>query len=294
MTRKLILMGASLMDVENTSKLGSLLDQNPFEDEIYNEGGNRKASDGLVLGEHIAVALGANVTDIQSFDILFDASPTKANIHNYAHAGAESGNGPSQTIPLYGTLSIGLREQIKLMKKNKSHYKKIGDVDVIISCGENDLLNALDLTDEITSAIQTKTKKDDKKLSAAIAKPIAKNLKKSIDKITGFVDEIIVAGTFPITETPYAKEWAMLFPEGMRDNAVQIIDNASVKLQKKLKKYFKKEDNIICIDGIKIWNQLEATSFVDSIHPDAMTTQKLAEHIVSEASQSLDSLGFQL
>ena len=65
-----------------------------------------------------------------------------------------------------------------------------------------------------------------------------------------------------------------------------------MKLQKKLKKHFRKENNIALIDGIKLWNQLENTSFFDSVHPDTVTTQKLAEQIVFEASQTLDSLGF--
>ena len=122
MTQPLISMGASLMDVANISKTGKLLNQNPFQDEMYNGGGNTKASDGLVLGEHVAVALGADITNIQFFDVLFNAKPIKADVHNYAHAGAESG--------------IGLRKQVKLIKENQDYYKGIKEVDVIISCGE--------------------------------------------------------------------------------------------------------------------------------------------------------------
>ena len=61
MTRSLLILGDSLMDSGNIDQVARRFGQDPFEEAIYNGGGNRKASDGPVFGEHIARLLGANL-----------------------------------------------------------------------------------------------------------------------------------------------------------------------------------------------------------------------------------------
>ena len=60
MTSTLVLLGDSLFDAQNTFTLASMLGEKPFSESIYDGGGNTKLSDGLVLGEQIAVEMGAD------------------------------------------------------------------------------------------------------------------------------------------------------------------------------------------------------------------------------------------
>ena len=106
-TSALVILGDSLVDAKNTFTLFSLVEQNPFEDDIYAGGDNTKASDGLVLGEQIASELGGSIDDMQNIPILSSEPAIQVDVHNYAHAGARSGTEPSFTLPTTGD-SIGI------------------------------------------------------------------------------------------------------------------------------------------------------------------------------------------
>ena len=175
MTSTLVIFGDSLVDAKNTFTLFSLVGQNPFEDDIYAGGGNAKASDGLVFGEQFAVELGGSIDDMQNISILSFEPATEVDVHNYAHAGARSGAEPSLTLPIIGdSIGIGFKEQVKSFLNRGYYYSAREDVDVLISCGGNDLRDALELKDEIETVAMTPTLKDDKQLSFNIAKLIAK------------------------------------------------------------------------------------------------------------------------
>ena len=76
MTSTLLMLGASLIDAGNVSH----------------------ASDGRVLGEHIAAELGADPDDSQLISVRSDDEPDNSAVHNYAHGGALSGRGPTQIL----------------------------------------------------------------------------------------------------------------------------------------------------------------------------------------------------
>ena len=65
MTKQLIILGESLVDSGDTATLAAIIGQNPFEDKRYNRGGNIRASDGPVLGEFIALEMGAKIENAQ-------------------------------------------------------------------------------------------------------------------------------------------------------------------------------------------------------------------------------------
>lgn len=293
MTSTLVIFGDSLADSRNTFTLLSLVGQSPFADDIYSGGGNTKASDGLVLGEQIAIELGGSIDDMQNISILSFEPATQVDVHNYAHAGARSGAERVFTFPTTGdSIGIGLKEQVQSFLNRKDYYLANDDIDVLISCGGNDLLDALELKDEIEAVAKTPTLKDDKKLSLKIAKPIVKNLKQSTRTIAEFVDEIVVAGAPPVSETPEAIEWSLSFNKRIRNQALDILDRAKNKVHKKVNKYFMDEDNILVVDGSEGWQKLENPSFVDTIHPDTKTSQALAEIVAPEASDALVTFGF--
>ena len=293
MTSTLVIFGDSLVDAKNTFTLFSLVGQNPFEDDIYAGGGNTKASDGLVLGEQIASELGGSIDDMQNIPILSSEPAMAVDVHNFAHAGARSGTAPSFTLPTTGdSIGIGFKEQVRSFLNRADYYTDKEDVDVLISCGGNDLRDALELKDEIEAVAMTPTLKDDKQLSFNIAKPIAKNLKKSTRKIAELVDEIVITGAPPVTETPEATDWSLSFDKKIRKRALDIIDRARNKVHKKVNKYFADENNVFVVDGSEAWKKLENPSFVDTIHPDTKTSQTLAEIIAPEASDALVTFGF--
>ena len=60
----LVILGDSLVDAGNTAFVFSQLGlENPYQDTVYAGGGNVKASDGLVLGEQVALEMGGGVDD---------------------------------------------------------------------------------------------------------------------------------------------------------------------------------------------------------------------------------------
>lgn len=296
MTETLIILGDSLVDSGNTASLLSPIGLNPFADAIYDNGGNVKASDGPVLGEHIALQIGADINNAELFSVLSANTPSPAHIHNYAHAGARTGSDPGYSIPFLGRISIGLRDQIRQVEARSNYYLEHEDIDVLLSCGGNDLLDIMDKSNEshgVTKAvIKTKTLKDDRKLANEIVKPIFKNLKSAIQKLGDYVDEIAVLGAPPIVETPDAQDWITDFPNKHQARASNFLSLASRKLQRKLEKKYDAIETIAVIDSVDLWQQLEQPGFVDTIHPSSNTSAELAKLFSQDVSELFDSYGF--
>ena len=296
MTSTLIIVGDSLVDSGNTASLMFLIGMNPFSDAVYDLGGNVKASDGPVLGEHIALEIGADINNAQLFTVLSSNVPRPAHIHNYAHAGARTGTDPGLDIPFVWEISIGLQDQIRQVEARSNYYSEEMDVDVLLSCGGNDLLDIIDNSNEsyraINSAIKTKTLKDDKKLAKATIRSTAKNLISAIDKIEPLVDEIAVLGAPPIVETPEAQDWITDFAKKYQARASNFLDLVSRKVQQKLEKKYDANPNIAVIDLGDLWQKLVQPNFVDPIHPSSDTSSDLAELFSQEISEVLDSYGF--
>ena len=293
MTKQLIILGDSLVDSGNTAEVMSLFGQHPFADSIYDKGGNVKASDGPVLGEFIALEMGARIDEEQLISIFSIEQPNQVQVHNYAHAGARTDFSPGYTLPITGgTIGIGLEEQKKALAQRKSFYQEMSDVDVLLSCGGNDIRDTFELVEEIQTVIATKSKKDDKQFATSIAKPIAKNLNKTIKFLVPFTDEIAMLGAPPIMETPEAQDWLTNFAIEDRNKASNTIDLIGKKLIHKLEKKTEKLSDVTVINGTSLWNQLEESSFVDTIHPDAATASELAKLFVHEADSAFNSFSF--
>ena len=114
MTQHLIVLGDSLADSGNTASVLQLIGQNPFEDDIYDKGGNVKASDGPVLGEFVAIEMGAKIDDAQLISAISSEGPKDVQVHNYAHSGASTDASPGFSLPTGEFVGMGLKEQKKL------------------------------------------------------------------------------------------------------------------------------------------------------------------------------------
>lgn len=293
MTQQLIILGDSLMDSGNTAGLLSLIGQNPFEASKYDGGGNTKASDGPVLGEWIALEMGAGIDDAQLISVLSPVAPQPVQVHNYAHAGARTDAAPGYSLPLVGqVIGIGLQEQKEVLLERKPFYLTETDVDVLLSCGGNDIRDALKSVDAIQAVISTETLKDDRQLAYEIAKPIAKNLKKTVRHISSFTDEIAIAGPPPLDNTPETQDWLTNFSTDDQDKALHVINLIGQKLTHKLEKKYQDYDNIAMINGEDARDQLTEISFVDDFHPDTKTSAELATIIVEDATAQLATFGF--
>ena len=293
MTEKLIILGDSLVDAGNTAEALSLFGQYPFADPIYDKGGNVKASDGPVLSEFIALEMGARRDQAQLISVLSIEQPNRLQVHNYAHAGARTDYSPGYSLPITGeTIGIGLKEQKKALAQRKPFYEETPDVDVLLSCGGNDIRDTFDMTETIQAVISSKSKEDDKQFAASIAKPIARNLNKMVNFLVPFTDEIAVLGSPPIMETPEAQDWLTNFATEDQSKASNVIDLIGKKLIRKLENKTENMDNVSIMNGTLLWNQLDSPSFVDTIHPDAATSSALAKLFVQEADSAFTSFSF--
>ena len=291
MTSTLVVLGDSLMDAGNVSALLGLIGQEPFADSIYDKGNNVKASDGLVLSEHTIRWMGGDLKNTQNFNILSTESARLADIHNYAHGGALSGEGPSRSF--FGmNIDIGLSSQVKKMRDRSSFYRKNSDVDVLLSAGGNDLLEATVNNDKFKDILLTRSKVDNRRYGRSISQSIASNIVKAVDQITGLVDEVVVYGALPVSKTPRVKTWIKSIRGLNSSAATTLIDNISTKINRKLSTRFIDDPSVLLIDSSSLWKQTMKPKFVDDIHPTSRTSRRVAKLAVSTATRQLKSFGF--
>lgn len=256
MTSTLLILGDSLMDAGNVSR----------------------ATDDLVLGEQIAIAMGGDPEDVQLFSLQDSLRPQSAQLHNYAHGGAQSGS--------------GFKQQVRAVRRHADVYQSLSDVDLLISAGANDLLDQLEDSSAFMAALDTEDRRDDRQLMRRNAKRIARNLRRGVDRLTGLVDDVVVTGAFPLTATPEVQSLADAFDSATFDRLVAIVDGIGAKVQRKLERHFASNDSVAVLNLKAAWDRLEAPDFVDAVHPSSETSRELADLIVPDLVQQLNSFGF--
>ena len=256
MTSTLLILGDSLMDAGNVSR----------------------ATDDLVLGEQIAIAMGGDPEDVQLFPLQDSLRPQSAQLHNYAHGGAQSGS--------------GFKQQVRAVRRHADVYQSLSDVDLLISAGANDLLDQLEDSSAFMAALDTEDRRDDRQLMRRNAKRIARNLRRGVDRLTGLVDDVVVTGAFPLTATPEVQSLADAFDSATFDRLVAIVDGIGAKVQRKLERHFASNDSVAVLNLKAAWDRIEAPDFVDAVHPSSETSRELADLIVPDLVQQLNSFGF--
>ena len=291
MTSTLVVLGDSLMDAGNVSGLLGLIGQEPFSDSIYDKGNNVKASDGLVLSEHTIRWMGGDVKNTQNFNILSAEPARPADIHNYAHGGALSGEGPARAF-LGINIDIGLSNQVKKMRERSSFYRKQSDIDVLLSAGGNDLLEATVNNDKFRNVLLTRSKVDNRKYGRSISQTVAGNIVKAVDQITGLVDEVVVYGALPMSKTPRVNTWIKSMKSVNSSHATKFLDNISTKITRKLSTHFNNDPSVVLINSSSLWKRIMKPKFVDDIHPTSRPSRRVAKLAVSTATRQLKSFGF--
>ena len=172
MTRSLAIFGDSLMDAGNLDQVAKIVGQDPFQESIYNRGGNVKASDGPVFGEHIAQQLGASLGSRQLANLItlpvlgFTGFGSK-QLRNFAYAGATSGNAGSSRSGLE-RFPIGLRAQTRAFAANTSSSK---DLDALLMAGSNDITDLVANPDPLKAFLATPGRRDDRRFEKKAPAP---------------------------------------------------------------------------------------------------------------------------
>jgi hypothetical protein len=205
-------IGDSLFDTGNLTNLLAQFGIEPFPQFIggnfvYNNG---KPSNGQVLGEVVIQRLGIDPNTLENrfsptLGIGF-VNPFQDNI-NYAFSGASTGIFGSEGNDL-DDLPIGLRTQVALFKADLSLAKrftpKAEKPDIIISAGSNDVFEALVDIENFANVLFTPETTDDDALKNNLAKGIVRNINRSIAKLQGKVDDIVVFGLSKLGDTPFS------------------------------------------------------------------------------------------
>jgi phospholipase/lecithinase/hemolysin len=295
MTRSLLILGDSLMDSGNIDQVARTFGQDPFEEAIYNGGGNRKASDGPVLGEHIARLLGANLkrnvlANLQTLPGLTLGGFGKAQLRTYAYAGALSGRSGSSRSGL-GAFPLGLRSQVNAVAATTT--RRESDLDALIGAGSNDLIDLVEEGTRLRRVLATVSGRDDRRLQKRTAKSIVRNIRASRDALTGVVDEVVMVGISPLSETPYLQAQARQWGGALADPLLDWVDGAARRVNSGLAKAFAGQKSTLVVDGTAVWNAVANPVFLDDVHPASASASRLAEQVVAaiEAS-SLRSFGF--
>ena len=299
MTRSLLILGDSLMDSGNIDQVARSFGQNPFEEAIYNGGGNRKASDGPVFGEHIAQQLGADLgrntlANLQTLPGLTLQGFGKAQLRTYAYAGALSGRSGSARSGL-NLFPLGLRSQAQAAAS--SSLRPEPDLDALIAAGSNDLIDLVDQGKRLRRVLISASRRDDRRLQKRTAKSIVRNIRASRDALTGVVDETVIVGISPLAATPLvqqqANQWAKQRGPALADALLQWVDGAAVRVNRGLVKAFANQQGTLVVDGAAAWSAVANPVFLDDVHPTTATASRLAAQVVAAIDDSsLRSFGF--
>ena len=295
MTRSLVVLGDSLMDSGNIDQLARRFGLVPFKASIYNGGGNRKASDGPVFGEHIAQQLGGNLrsntlANLETLPGLTLRGFGKTQLRTYAYGGALSGSTASTRASL-GAWPLGLRSQALAVASSTLRPER--DLDALIAAGSNDLIDLVDQTTRLRRVLASASGRDDRQLQRRTAKEIVGNIRASRDALTGVVDETVIVGISPLSATPYLQRQAWKWGATLRDPLLAWVDGAAERVNRGLAKVFARDQAVLVVDGTAIWNAVANPVFLDDVHPTSATASRLAAQVVAAiAASPLQTFGF--
>ncbi|MFQ6537663.1 MULTISPECIES: SGNH/GDSL hydrolase family protein [Aphanothece] len=300
MTTSLVMLGDSLVDTGNLDELARLVGQDPFEERIYDRGGNVKASDGPVFAEQIARRLGARLNSIERVNLLdlparliFGSGGPAPQLLNYAYAGATSGLAGSRRAGL-APFPLGLLSQARLAS---STLPARDDLDALIIAGSNDLTDLAHRPRALLKVLRSPGQRDNRRLRDRTARRIAANVRRSVDTITGQVDETLIVGLAPLSATPYLQRVASRFSPSLEEAFLRFIDSTARRVNRRLERRFNapgRDDDVLVVDGFKAWQSVAAPRFLDDVHPTSRTSGRLADFVVRgiAGSSDLSSYGF--
>lgn len=294
MTRSLAIFGDSLMDSGNLDQVANVIGQNPFEEQIYNGSGNVRASDGLVLGQHIARGLGASLgstrlANLTTLPALRFTGFGSRQIRDFAYAGATSGSQGSSRSGL-SSFPIGLRSQARAFATTTSRSQ---DLDALLMAGSNDITDLVADLNALRPVLASPSLRDDRRLQNRVSRRIVNNIANAYDTITGLVDEAVILGLAPLSATPYVRNQALQLSAPLRDRLTSLVDGVAQRVNQGLADRFAGRSDVLVVDGFQVWQSVSNPAFLDDVHPTSATGQRLAGTVVDLINDShLASFGF--
>jgi hypothetical protein len=295
MTRSLSILGDSLMDTGNTDQVGRRFGINPFEERIYNGGGNVKASDGLVLSEHIAQQLQGDVglnqlVNLDTLTGLLIHGFGSAQLRTFAYAGATSGLRGSELSGL-DRFQVGLKVQARaLARLNRPDW----DNDVLMHAGSNDVMDLINRRSIVRPVLASAKITDDQRLAARTAQRIVTNISEAHASFARGVDETVVLGLSRLSAIPAVQERARSLGGRLRNRLLSLVDDIAYRVNQGLQQAFRRHKDVHVVDSIGVWDAIPTPQFLDGLHPTSATSADLAAEIVKAINTSkLRSFGFE-
>ena len=181
---------------------------------------------------------------------------------------------------------------MRAVRRHAEFYQSLSDVDVLISAGANDLLDQLEDGSAFAAVLNTESPRDDRQLISRNAKEVARNLRRGVDRLTGLVDEVVVAGAFPVSATPEVQAMAEELDSATFDRLIEILDGIGAKVQRKLERRFAADESVVVLNLKAAWDRVDDPLFIDAVHPSSDTSRQWAELMVPDLMQQLNSFGF--
>lgn len=260
-------------------------------DSLIDSGNVSRASDGLVFGEQIALEMGGDLADQQLFPMENPPVPSDAQLHNYAHGGAESSRSPRMDGER-GVVSIGFRAQGKAVQRQADFYRQTKDVDLLVCAGANDVLSMLEEGEALAAVLETPDRSDDRRLERSTARSITRNLRRGLDGLTGLVDETLIFGAFPLTSTPFVQDRVEALDPTSADRLLMLVEGVGRRVQQRLERVYATNSSVAVIDLAQSWAAVPEPSFVDEVHPSSATSAELASVVLNDVTGELSSFGF--
>ena len=98
--------------------------------------------------------------------------------------------------------------------------------------------------------------------------------------------------SFPLSLTPKIKSIAAGLVPGAFERLIEILDGIGAKVQRKLERHVASNRSFVVLNLKAAWDRLEAPFFIDAVHPSSETNRQLAERIVPDLIEQLNSFGF--
>ncbi|MEC8213832.1 MAG: hypothetical protein VX069_02040 [Cyanobacteriota bacterium] len=223
-----------------------------------------------MLWEPIALEMGGDPKDVQLFPLQDLLRPGSAPLHNYFSGGAQSG--------------FGFKQQVRAVRRQAEVCQSLSNVDLLISAGANDVLDQLEHNGAFMAVLETEDRRDDRRLMRRNAKASARNFRSGIDRLTGLVIEAVVIGSFPLLFKPTIQLMAAGPDPGSFERLTEIVDGIN-----KLTRHVASDRSVVVLNLKVAWDRLEAYSLIDAVHPSSETNRQLAELIVPDLIEQLNS-----
>ena len=187
--------------------------------------------------------------------------------------------------------ATGLTAQVQAFRRRAGFYRSQPDVDALVSAGANDVLDFID-EGLIDAALETRTRRDDRRLVRSAVQSISGNLIGNIDRLTGVVDEVAVLGALPLTSTPLVVSKSEQLNSRSAKTLKAMVNGVSRRVMRMLAREYRRQNSVAIIDAQPLWSKIANPGFIDPVHPSSQASGELAQLIVSKVSDRLPGFGF--